>query len=58
MVIPQVAQVHQMNLKKKTLEARRLLEKKATSSRNTVSCPLGRPPEFKIKERMDNQDAN
>jgi hypothetical protein len=47
-----------MSLKKKTLEARRLLETKATSSRNTVSCPLGRPPQFNIKEGMDNQDID
>jgi hypothetical protein len=47
-----------MSLNKKTLEARRLPAKKATSSTNTVSHPSGRPPQFRIEEGMANQDAN
>jgi hypothetical protein len=57
-MIPQVAQIHQISLNKKTLEARRLPAKKATSSTNTVSRPSGRPPQFRIEEGMGNQDAD
>jgi len=58
MVIPQVAQIHQMSLNKKTLEARRLPAKKATSSTNIVSRPSGRPRQFRIEEGMGNRDAD
>jgi hypothetical protein len=37
MVIPQVAQIHQMSLNKKTLEARRLPAKKKQLAQRTLS---------------------